>query len=301
VIEPVSTAITDVVAWSAIALFSGGWLLESRRRGIARAVTTAAWAAFGLLWLLLIPHYAIVMRAPIEAALAAVAVPGSLYAGYLVGSGRGSLFTLSRAVAMMGLFYLPFETVGFLERVLVETIAVQVHAFIGLLGYEATLATAPENGFRSAILFDTGGHVFRTHIVLACTGVGSMTIFSGMIAALDAPLSRKFRATALAIVVIYVLNILRNAFIAVAFGDQWFQVFVGPVMAITGYEDPGLVSFFIADRVISQGLAIVALVGITYAVVRIVPELLSLLEEALYLLTRNEYDLHAAFAVDARR
>ena len=301
VIEPIPTAVTDVVAWSAIALFLGAWALEARDRGLARRVAALGWASFAGLWLLLIPHYLFAMRAPIEAALAALAVPAFLYAGLLQVRGRDSLFTLARAVAIMGVVYLPFVTIASLERWLVETVAVQTHALIGLMGYETQFIVTPETGHRSGIVFDDGGHRYRTHIVLACTGLGSMSIFAGLIAALRVPLSRKLRATGVAVVVIYALNLVRNAFIAVAFGDQWFQVGVGPIMALTGYDDPGLVSFFIADRVISQGLAIVALVGITYLVVRTVPELLALLEEALYLVTRTEYDLESAFAVDARR
>jgi archaeosortase A (PGF-CTERM-specific) len=76
-------------------------------------------------------------------------------------------------------------------------------------------------------------------------------------------------------------------------------VLVEPIMALTGYPPPGLVSVFIADRVLSQSLSVVALIAITWLVVRTVPELLALVEEALFVVTRTEYDLHGAFAVDA--
>jgi archaeosortase A (PGF-CTERM-specific) len=121
-----------------------------------------------------------------------------------------------------------------------------------------------------------------------------------LIAAVEAPLSRKLKAAAAAIGVIYVLNIARNVFIAVAFGDQWFQVFVGPITGLVGYSDPGLVSFFIADRVISQGLSLLALAAIAVLVARIVPELIAVLEEAAYVLTRTEVDLGRALPVDER-
>jgi archaeosortase A (PGF-CTERM-specific) len=54
-----------------------------------------------------------------------------------------------------------------------------------------------------------------------------------------------------------------------------------------------MVSFFISDRIISQVLAVVVLVGITYLVVREVPELLTVVEDVLYLVTGDEYDLAA--------
>jgi archaeosortase A (PGF-CTERM-specific) len=89
-------------------------------------------------------------------------------------------------------------------------------------------------------------------------------------------------------------------FIAVAFGNQWFQVFVAEISALVGYTDPGLVSYFIADRVIAQSMSVVALVAIAFLVVRIVPELLDLLEEAVYVLTNTEIDLGKALNVNER-
>lgn len=312
-IEPVPTGVTDAIAWVVIAAFLVSWAMEDRSGKLSRRTATAAWIVFAAFWLLLVPRFALVMRSPIETVLSAAAVPASLYAAHLVWHDRrpDSLSVLSRAVAVMGLAYLPFETIPALRRPLVEAIAFQVHWVITQLGFQADLTTlsalenagstarAPEAAYRSALVFETGGHRYVTYIVLACTGIGSMSIFAGLVAALDAPLGRKLRAIGLAVSIIYVLNIARNVFIAVAFGYQWFQVFVDPVLLVTGYGDPGLVSFFIADRVLSQSLSVFALVGITWLVVRRVPELLSVLEDVLFIVTRREYDLRRAFAVDA--
>jgi len=297
-IDPVPLWITDAVAWIVVAAFLAGWALESRGK-IGRAVGATAWVAFGGFWLLLVPRFAFVMRSPIEGALAVIAVPACAYAGYLLWSGRDSLFTLTRAVAVMGLIYLPFETIAVLRETAVETVASQTYAVITWLGYDVVLTAGP-NGYRSGLEFTHAGHTYATHIVLACTGLGSMTIFAGLIAALEAPLTRKLQAAAAAVGIIYVLNIVRNVFIAVAFGNQWFQVFVAEISALVGYTDPGLVSYFIADRVIAQSMSVVALVAIAFLVVRIVPELLDLLEEAVYVLTNTEIDLGKALHVDER-
>jgi archaeosortase A (PGF-CTERM-specific) len=297
-IEPVPLAVTDAVAWIVVAAFLAGWALESRGR-FGRAVGAGAWGVFGVFWLLLIPRFAFAMRSPIEGALAVLAVPACAYAGYLLWSGRDSLFTLTHAVAVMGVIYLPFETVPILRETAVEAVASQTHAVITWIGYDVALTEGP-NGYRSGLVFTSAGHTYATHIVLACTGLGSMTVFAGLIAALEAPLVRKLQAAAAAVGIIYVLNIVRNVFIAVAFGDQWFQVFVAEISALVGYTDPGLVSYFIADRVIAQSMSVVALVAIAFVVVRIVPELLDLLEEAVYVLTNTEIDLGEAFRVDER-
>jgi archaeosortase A (PGF-CTERM-specific) len=296
----VGTGVTDVVAWAVILLFLGAWAAESRRRDVARWLAATAWVVFAGFWLLLVPYFALVMRSPIETVLGTLAIVGSLYAAVLLYRGREGVFTLSKAVAVMGVVYLPFASVPFLRQLAVETVAAQVYAVITWLGYEVTYTMGP-NDYMSALIFTTDGHRYITHIVLQCTGIGSMSIFAGLVTATDASVARKLRAIALAVGIIYVLNIVRNVFIAVAFGDQWFQVLVDPVLYVTGYTDPGLVSFFIADRVLSQSASVIALVGITWLVVRTVPELLSLLEEALYVVTHTEYDLSAAFSVDARR
>jgi len=299
VIPVVPTGVTDAVAWVVIAMLLAAWGLRERRPDLSKAVTAAAWVGFGFFWLLLVPRFALVMRSPIETVLSALAVPGSLYAGYLIWNGRDSLFTLSKAVTLMGVVYLPFTTIPGLEKWAIEGVASQTKWVITTLGYDVALKTGPDHGYQSALLFQYQDEQFMTHIVLACTGLGSISIFAGLIGAIDAPLRRRLKAIALATGVIYILNIVRNVFIAVAFGQQWFQIFVDPVMTVTGYTQPGLVSFFIADRVLSQSLSVVALVVITWFVVRTVPELLNLVEEAIFLLTRSEYDLHAAFAIDA--
>ena len=272
-IEPVPLAITDAVAWFVVAAFVAAWVLESRGR-VGRAVGAGAWTAFGAFWLLLVPRFAFVMRSPIEGALAAVAV--------------------------MGVVYLPFETVPALRQFAIETVAYQTYTVITWIGYDVALTPGPNGAYQNGLAFVHAGHRYSTHIVLACTGLGSMTIFAGLIAALEAPLGRKLKAIGAAVGIIYLLNIVRNVFIAVAFGNQWFQVFVAEISALVGYTDPGLVSYFIADRVISQSLSVVALVGIAFLVVRIVPELLALLEEAVYVVTNTEVDLGKAMRVDER-
>lgn len=301
-IQPVPISLTDAVAWLVIGLFLGGWAALSYDRNLARVVTASAWVVFGVFWLLLIPRFALAMKSPIETVLSALAVPACLYAGYLLWQGRESLFTLSHAVAIMGVLYLPFTSIELLGRTLIETVARQSHGMIQWAGFDAALVTEPETGYNSMLVFtDPTGHQYVTHIVLQCTGIGSMSIFAGLIAAIDASTVRKVQALLMAVVVIYILNLIRNVFIAVAFGQQWFQYFIDPVMTVTGFTDPGLVSFFIADRVISQSASVVALVGITLLIVRIVPELLSVVEDAVYVVTRTEVDLHAAFATDGGR
>jgi archaeosortase A (PGF-CTERM-specific) len=294
------SVVSDALAWTVVLGFAAaGGIAATGHRRRARYVAAGTWAAFAVFWLAVFPVFAFEMRSFVEGGLSLAAVPLCLHAGYLVARGRDSLLVLSSAVAVMGLVYLPVETVPVVRRVLVETVAAQTDAGIRALGYDPTFTTGPEFGYQNRFVFeDETGHEYSTYIVTACTGIGSMAIFGGLIAAVRAPVYRRVITVATAAGIIWVLNVVRNVFIAVAFGDQWFQQDV-LVRLVTPaiYDDPHLTSYFVADRVISQVLSVVALVGITLVVVRQVPELLSILDEAVYVCTRRELDLGAALGI----
>ena len=295
-------SLPDVLAWVVVAAFVATAVLERYDRRRARTVGAVAWVLFGAFWAVLFPKFAFGMKSFVEGALSLLAVPLSVYAGYLLYSGRDSLFLLSRAIGAMGLIYLPFTTVEPARQFLVEAVSYQTNLVIEALGYDPEFTIADENGYKSAFVFtNAAGHSYYTYLVLACTGIGSMSIFGGLIAAVDAPVRRKLRAFTVAVAVIWVLNVVRNVFIAIAFGRQWFQIFVDPIMSVVGYSQPGMVSFFIADRVLSQLLAVVALVGILWLVVRDVPEVLTVVEDVAYIVTGNEYDLRRAVRADGGR
>ncbi|MFB6091603.1 MAG: archaeosortase A [Haloquadratum sp.] len=294
--------LSDAFAWVVVLTFVFGALVRDRNERFARAATVAAWIGFAVFWLNLVPHFAFEQKSYVEGILSVAAVPASVYTGYLLWNGRDSLFVLSRAVAAMGLIYLPFETIPAFSLlgvafpaprgVLMETVAAQTGFLVNALGYHPEMIVG-DLGYRNTFLFFAGDHRLTVSVVLACTGLGSIAIFAGLIAAVEAPLRRKARAMAIAVPIIYGLNLLRTTFITIAFGKQYMQWFVDEILFLFGASDPYMVSFFISDRIISQVLAVVVLVGITYLVVREVPELLTIIEDVLYLVTGDEYDLES--------
>ena len=292
---------TDLLAWLSVGLFVAGVLVERRDQRIGRALTAGAWVTFGVFWGVLIPHFLLVEKSAIEGVASAAAVPASFYTAYLLWGGRDSLFVLSRAVAVMGVIYLPATTIGPVYEFLIEETTRQVAFGIELMGYSPEVTT-DEAGLRNTFLFTTNGHTYETFIILACTGLGSIAMFAGIIAAVKAPLDRKLQAFAVSVPVIWVLNIVRNVWIAVAFGKQWLQVGVGPVSTLFGIapDEAGLVSFYLADKVISQSASVVALLVITFFVVRRLPEVTTVLEDAVYVLTRRELDLQSELAMGRR-
>jgi archaeosortase A (PGF-CTERM-specific) len=299
--------LSDALAWAVILTFVVGVFSRRRNERAARYLTVAAWAGFAVFWLQLVPHFAFVHKSYVEGILAVVAVPASLYVGYLLFDGRDSLFVLSRAVAAMGVIYLPFETIPAFtllgiavpapRGVLMETVAAQTGFLVNAFGYHPELIVG-DQGYLNTFLFFDGDHRLTVEVVLACTGLGSIAIFAGLISAVEAPLRRKLRAMAIAVPIIYALNLLRTTFITIAFGKQYMQWFVDEILFLFGASDPYMVSFFISDRIISQLLAVVVLVGITYLVVRELPELLTIIEDVLFVVTGDEYDLESELGLN---
>jgi len=287
--------VTNILAWTFTLSFALAWVFEKKSEHISRKIRIVAWFLFGIFWLLLTPRFAIVMRSPIETVLSFLAILICFHAGYLLLTEQSLRLSLSNAIAVMGIVYLPFETIEPLGIFLINIVTQHVYLTILGTGFDVILTDGPVVGHKSGLLFSRAGHDYLTHIVLACTGIGTITIFLGLITSLSIPLSRKAIACIVTTSLIYILNILRNAFIAISFGEQWFQWFVPSVLLITGYDDPRLVSFFIADRVLSQSLTVLVVGALLLISIRIVPEIIDLLEELLYLLTRKKYDLHYAF------
>lgn len=293
---------SDPLAGLVVAAFLGGALLEPVDRDRSRYVLVGAWTLFALFWLSLVYHFGPEQKSYVEGVGSALAVPASLAVAHALSRGRDSLFVLSRSVAVMGLVYLPFETIPAFavagvsvpapRKVLIETVAAQTGYLMGLLGYSLPMVAGSEYGYLNTFRTVTPeGHVLKFSVVLACTGIGSMAIFAGLIGAVRAPLRRKLKGLAIALPIIYALNLLRTTFIGVVFTQQLMQWQVDLVLLLFGASDPYSVSWFLADRVISQVLAVVALVGITYLVVRELPELLTVVEDVLFMLTGEEHDL----------
>lgn len=291
---------TDPLAWLSVAVFVLAGVVAWYDRDLARRVGAGAWAVFAAFWLALVPHFAFAQLSIVEGVLSAVAVPACLYTGYLLYRGRESLLVATRAVAVMGLIYMSASTITWIHGPLVELTTRQIEWSMAALGYTPEVTTG-ERGLRNTFVFATGGNIYRTRIVFACTGLGSMAIFAGLIAAVRAPLRRKLRALVVSISIIWVLNIIRNVFIALAQGKQWFRDFYPEVvMTIFGTSNPHLVSFLWADRIFAQSLSVVALVGITLIVVRELPELSSVIEDVLFLLTGREIDAREEFGIGVR-
>jgi len=310
---PAPLAVARPLSWVIVAGFLLAVAIRGQDRERARRIAVVTWALFGLFWLVLVPHFVFEQRSIVQGIGSIAAVPLSVHAGYLLWNGRDSLLLLSGAVGLMGLIYLPFSYLPLLEQnpvrqYLIETVAAQTDVLLGMVGTEtelvhttchgSSISSTGDHRYLNTFCFDGNSRPITYTIIIACTGLGAMAIFGGAILAVAAPLRRKARALAIAVPVIYAANLGRNVFIATVFGEQHMQWFPGLMMTVFGVSDPQLVSFYWADRIIAQFGSVIALVAITWLVVREVPELLELVEDLLYVTTRREFDLYEAFGVE---
>jgi len=297
------------LSWLIVVLFLGTAVFTSREKAWARRLGVLAWGLFGLFWLVLVPHFVLEQKSIVEGIGSIAAVPLSFYVGYLLWNGRDSLFVLSKAVGIMGVLYLPFAYLPLVEsnplrRWIIETVAAQTGFLLSLIGVDPQLVTgasviqgdvpSTDYYYQSTFLFPGNSNPITYTIIVACTGMGSIVILAGAILAVEAPMARKARALAVSVPVIYVLNLVRNVFIATMFGQQRMQWFVDPITTLFGTTDEQMVSYYIADRLLAQFGSVVALLLITWLVVRELPEILSLIEDIAYLVTGTEYDFETA-------
>jgi archaeosortase A (PGF-CTERM-specific) len=112
---------------------------------------------------------------------------------------------------------------------------------------------------------------YTVEIILACTAIESMALFMGLIGAVRAPLNRLAMAFIVSVPVIYILNLIRDIFVVIAYGEQWF----------------GTDSFIIAHNYIAKAGSGIALFLISYAVLRILPELFGMIDGLWVILSRE--------------
>jgi archaeosortase A (PGF-CTERM-specific) len=123
---------------------------------------------------------------------------------------------------------------------------------------------------------------YTVEIILACTAIESIALFMGLIGSVSAPFRRLVAAFIVSVPVIYVLNLIRDIFVVLAYGEQWF----------------GVNSFSIAHNYIAKAGSGVALFLISYAVLRILPELLELIDGLWVVLSREIKNILNRFAGD---
>ena len=174
---------------------------------------------------------------------------------------------LTSASALGALIYFPFANFSSLNTWIIGNVTSQV---IWVLQYFEIPAYMKDWN-----MITLNG--YTVEIILACTAIESIALFMGLIGAVKAPLNRLVTAFIVSVPVIYVLNLIRDIFVVVAYGEQWF----------------GTDSFIIAHNYIAKAGSGIALFAISYTVLKVLPELLAMIDGLWVILSEElKYLLH---------
>lgn len=168
---------------------------------------------------------------------------------------------LTSASALGALIYFPFANFSALNTWIIGEVTSQVLWVLQYFEVPAYL--------KAWNMITLNG--YTVEIILACTAIESIALFIGLICAVKAPLSRLIKAFILSVPVIYLLNLIRVIFVIVAYGEQWF----------------GAESFVIAHNYIVKAGSGIALFIISYAMIRILPEILEMIDGLWVILSKE--------------
>jgi len=191
--------------------------------------------------------------------IAALSVPFLVITARYLLAEDDRVMHLSRAAAVAFIIYAPFEYIPALGDWLIAVVVGQVIWILDLLKVNVTNTDwniIARNGF-------------RVEIILGCTGIQSIAIMLGVAAAVPTTIKQKCYAFLIIVPTIYILNLLRNAFVIIAYTNQIFPYY--PEIASNG--ELGYESFFWAHNVIAELLALVFLVMIAYGLFTVIPKL----------------------------
>ncbi len=267
----------NAMLWVSLLALVAGSVLPKRW---GRYVAAAGWVVFGVYWGLSTPNFYFHEHNIMYTIACIIAIPATCYAAYImVRYGRESLMVLTRAAAIASVFYFPFD-----NRVRAEPVANRSDDGDRICHrYRAWRAGSPHVHARGGMNDVINLHNNQVQIILACTAIQSIAIFVGVVGSVRVEWKRWLIAFAISVPVIYLLNLIRDVFVILAFGNQWFQIMPETVMGWTG-ETVAYTSFFWAHNVLAETGSLIALVVISYAVMTLMPELLTYLMDIVSLI-----------------
>ncbi len=225
------------------------------------------WVFLSLYWFLQPPSY-IGIQDYFNAFLVIVAAIISLFMASITfqardskGDGYQAITSLSRAASAGGLIYFLFADVDFLNTWIISLVTNQTIWVVENLGFPVAQVAWNQLAVNGLPI----------EIILACTAIESIALFTGLISsAAKAPLSQKFRAFMISVPVIYALNLLRTSLTASAYGLAWFG---------TPEE-----SFQITEHILAKIGSMIALLAISYTILKMLPEVSDMIDGTVKLL-----------------
>lgn len=288
------TTIIEHALWAALLLLIIALALPGQRRKYRFLAGSAGWSFFAIHWLIQPAHYIEIgdyvnVLLVLGVAVFCMIIAHAMYRNYKHSLDDGDiLLTITTAAALGGLFYYPFAKIEFLNTFLISAVAEQVVYILHAFNVPAELTLGEQSMINDVIKLNG----YQVTIIFACTAIESIAIFIGLIFCVRASAKRTIIAFIASIPVIYVLNLVRDAFVVVAFGYQWFQWLCQYqwVQWLNQWLWPGYainnISFNIAHHVIAKIGSGIALFVIAYVVLRALPELLDVIDQLFVIVRR---------------
>jgi len=183
---------------------------------------------------------------------------------------RDILFTVTKIAFITAVLYFPFAEIPGIGDALIFLTAKLTTLMINQFGFDYSVYLVPPS-----YIYTTNSAFHALYkpvkIILACTAIQSMVLFTGLAFGVAAPLKRALKAFMVSVPVIYGLNLIRNVFVCEAYFGEMFGA---PAH-----------SFYVAHGVIARIGVFISLVIIAYAVFVILPEALELVEDFLRVIT----------------
>ena len=254
--------LVSFIPFIAILLFFPGVLLHRR------AISALGWLIFAVYPAFEAADY-LTRGEYFDASIAIVFLIFTVFFGVLIVTPRMAgaeeerlVFTITKIALITAVFYFPFALLPALETALIALTTRLTVATLTLFNVGAYMEY-PASIYSTSSAFHA---VYKPiEIILACTAIQSMVLFTGLVFGVSAPWKRQFKAFLASVPTIYALNLVRNVFVTAAYFGEWFG--------------PPLRSFEIGHGVIARIFVMVSLIAVAYAVFIILPEALDVIED----------------------
>lgn len=239
--------------------------------------------------ILYIPYNIFTEQSIVESVLSFVGAILGLYVAKIIISEKSLLERTSLMILITSILLILTYTITPVQNFLIESVAGETSRILRILGYETRIIEESGNTY---ISFPSSN--LKTQIVLACTGIGSITMFIGLsMSASSFNLKKRLGLAAFTSSVIYVLNIVRNVFIASAYGGQWLHIAPNFISGIFG-RGGEWVSYYVADRIIAQLASAVFLIIFAILILSYIDDKSPMLDEWIIIIDEIVQDSKSA-------
>lgn len=253
-------------------LFSSiGFILALIPSRAKKYLAVLGWTGIVAYLIVSMPHYIIEENNFVYPLIGILAIPAYFITVKALFRDEPVVYSLTRIAAVAWLIYAPFYFIEPLGNWLVSLQISHVSYILDLLGqpveiwWEEGWNTLARNGY-------------RIRIILGCTGIQSIAIMLGVIAAIPTTWRQRILSFILVFFTIYIMNIIRNVFVIFSYSEQLFPF----LPEISSNGSPGYESYFWSHNVISEvGLSLVTLIIVALGLFRINPALVGFVDRLL--------------------